>query len=117
MLHLESCDQFLLKAGASSMPLADIVTFDGNSYGLNLIMLGQWLDAVSDSNSSYVPSSARREARKLDTRELHESWQKAYRQLKKKHPEMSDVWCSQKIAKMDIGKDRDSETIRKHMKK
>jgi hypothetical protein len=30
---------------------------------------------------------------------------------------MSDVWYSRQIAKMDIARRRDAETIRKHMKK
>lgn len=55
------------------------------------------------------------EARKLETQTLHEGWQKEYRAQKKRRPEMSDVWYAQQIAKLDIGKGRSAETIRRHM--
>ena len=48
---------------------------------------------------------------------MREGWRKAYRDLKKKRPNVSGVWYSQLIAKMDIAHGRDSETIRKEMKK
>jgi hypothetical protein len=48
---------------------------------------------------------------------MYGQWRKAYRELKKKRPNMSDVWYSQQIAKLDIALGRDAETIRKQMKK
>ena len=75
------------------------------------------MDAATTGDSRYTPNNARREARKLDTKALHESWRKEYRALKQRRPEMSDVWYSQQIAKMDIAKGRSAETIRKHMKR
>ena len=60
--------------------------------------------------------NARREAGKLETKALHERWRKEYRALKKRRPEMSDVWYSQQIAKMGSAEGRSAETIRKHMK-
>jgi hypothetical protein len=48
---------------------------------------------------------------------MHGRWQKAYRSLRKKRPNMSGVWYSQQIAKQDIATGRKAETIRKHMKK
>jgi hypothetical protein len=47
---------------------------------------------------------------------MYESWRKAYRELRREKPGKSDVWYSQQIAKSDIAKDRDAETIRKQMK-
>ena len=47
---------------------------------------------------------------------LYESWRKEYRTLKKRRPDMSDVWYSQQIAKMDIAKGRSAGTIKKNMK-
>ena len=61
--------------------------------------------------------SARREVRMMDTHAMRESWKKQYRALKKSRPNMSDVWYSQQIAKMEIAKGRNAETIRKHMKR
>jgi hypothetical protein len=63
----------------------------------------------------YTPNNVRREARKLDTQALHESWRKEYQALKQRRPEMSDVWYSQQIAKMEIAHQRSAETIRKQM--
>jgi hypothetical protein len=80
-------------------------------------MVRRLVDASTTGDRRYTPSSARREARKLDTQAMYESWQKAYRDWRKKRPGMSDVWYSKRIAKMDIAKGRDSETIRKNMKK
>jgi hypothetical protein len=59
--------------------------------------------------------SVRREARKLDTRAVHESWRREYRKLKRNRPSMSDVWYSQQLSKLAIANGRSAETIRKHM--
>jgi hypothetical protein len=48
---------------------------------------------------------------------MYAAWQKEYRALKRRRPNLTDVDCSNQIAKLDIANDRDSETIRKHMKK
>ena len=61
-------------------------------------------------------STVRRDARKLDTQAMYKQWQKAYQKAKKERPNMSDIWYSQHIAKMEIAKNRNAETIRKHMR-
>ena len=61
-------------------------------------------------------STARREARKLNTQDMYKSWQKAYRLSFKKRPGESDVWHSIQISRQDLAKGRNAETIRKHMK-
>ncbi|MEN8136176.1 MAG: hypothetical protein ABFS18_11670 [Thermodesulfobacteriota bacterium] len=86
------------------------------------IAIDEYVIASRQSASSAVPgrhtsSCIKREAGKLATQAMYEKWQKAYRDLLKKHPDMPDVWFSRKIAKMDIAQGRDSETIRKNMKK
>lgn len=79
-------------------------------------------ESMSKSNAStdkcYAPSNVKREARKLETQKMYLIWQKAYRDLEKthKHRHMSDVWYSQQIAKLDIAKGRNADTIRGHMK-
>lgn len=55
-------------------------------------------------------------ARKLATRNLHKSWQVAYRRSKKKSPGKSDVWHAVQISRLPIADGRDAETIRKIMK-
>jgi chromatin remodeling complex protein RSC6 len=71
---------------------------------------------TATTGNRYTPNNARREARKLDTEAKYASWQKAYRRLLKNRPNMSDVWYSQQIAKMDIAKGSSPETIRKNMR-
>jgi hypothetical protein len=72
---------------------------------------------TATTGNGCTPNNARREARKLDTEAKYASWQKAYRRLLKNRPNMSDVWYSQQIAKMDIANGSSPETIRKNMKK
>jgi hypothetical protein len=36
--------------------------------------------------------------------------------LKKKHPDMSDAWCAQQIAKGELRHARSAETIRERIK-
>jgi hypothetical protein len=47
---------------------------------------------------------------------MYEGWQNEYRNVKRRRPDMSDVWCSRQITKLNITAGRDAETIRKHMK-
>jgi hypothetical protein len=115
MLCLQIDDFCNLAAGGNILPMADLVEFNGEIYSLNKEMIRKMVDAASTGDNRYIPSNAKREARKLDTQAMYESWQKEYRKLVKKRPNMSDVWYSQQIAKMEIAKGRDAETIRKHM--
>ena len=64
---------------------------------------------------SEASGSAKREAAKLDTQARYASWKKAYKALRKKRPNESDVWYSQQIAKTPIAQDRDASTIKKNM--
>jgi len=105
-----------LIAGSTALPLAELVRYRESAYSIDSAMIRQLVDSATTADNRYTPSNARREARKLDTKGLHESWQKEYRAMKKRRPEMSDVWYSQQIARMDIAKGRSAETIRKHMR-
>ncbi len=116
MLCLKPDGELPLIAGNNAMPLAELVRSGKEGYSVDGAAIQQLVDTASTSDSRYTPSHARREARKLDTKGLHESWQKEYRALKKRRPEMSDVWYSQQIAKMDIAKGRCSGTVKKNMK-
>jgi hypothetical protein len=105
-----------LVAGNNSIPLTELIEFHDNVYSLDRLTIHQLVDAATTVDPRYTPSNIRREMRKINTQEMYESWQKAYRDLKKKHPNMSKVWLSRKIAKMDIAHGRNAETIRKKMK-
>jgi hypothetical protein len=115
MVCLGANEALELVAGENAVPLAELVRFGAESYSVDCEAIRQLVDAASTGDSRYTPNSTRREARKLDTLALHESWRKAYRNLKTSRPGKPDVWYSQQIAKSDIGKGRSAETIRKHM--
>lgn len=116
MLCLRVEGSLELVAGTGALPLAELIDFAENRYTVDDTMVRQLVDAANPADSRYTPSNARREARKLDTQAMYAVWQKAYRDLKKKRPNMPDTWYSRQIAKMDIAKGRDPDTIKKHMK-
>ena len=115
MLRLRANGALELVAGNSAIPLAELVRFGAEGYSVDSEAIKQLADTATTGDSRYSPSNARREARKLDTQALHESWRKEYRALKKRRPGMSDKWYSQSVAKLDIAQGRNAETIRKHM--
>jgi len=116
MLCLKADGEFALVAGNNSVPLAELVRYRENAYSMDHITIRQLVDCATTTDNRYTPTNARREARKLDTQAMYESWQKECRALKKSHPNKSDVWYSQKIARMDIAKNRNAGTIKKNMK-
>jgi hypothetical protein len=116
MLCLEANDALALVAGNNMVPLAEVIEFHDGEYALDHAMVRRLVDSATTADNRYTPSKARREARKLDTQARYENWRKAYRELRKKRPNMSDVWYSKQIAKKGIADGRDAETIRKKMK-
>lgn len=106
-----------LVAGNSALPLVELARSSAEGYSVDAEVVRRLVDAATTGDARYTPSNARREARKLDTQALYESWRKEYRALKQRRPGMSDVWYSQQIAGKDIGQSRNAETIRKHMKR
>ena len=117
MLCLRAKGDLTLVAGNNGMPLPELVGFRDDEYSVDVAMVRQLVNSATTADPRHTPSNARREARKLDTQARHERWRKAYRELKKRHPKMSDVWYSQQIAKGEIADGRSADTIRKHMKK
>jgi hypothetical protein len=116
MLCLKADGELALVSGNNSVPLSEFVGYRNGRYSLDQAMIRHLVDSASTGDSRYTPTTARREARKLDTQAMYNGWSKAYRDLKKSRTNMSDVWYSQQIAKREIGKDRNADTIRKHMK-
>lgn len=118
MVCLRADGQLNLVAGQNAVPLAELVRFGTKGYSVGSEAIRQLVDAATTGDSRYTPNKARSEARKLQTETLHKRWQKEYRGLKKRRPELSDVACAKAIAKMgDIAQGRNEETIRKHMKR
>ena len=104
-----------LVAGADGLPLADVIGFESGRFTLDQEAVRHMVDAAPTADPRHTPSTVKREARKMDTRAMYATWQKAFQTLRKKHPGRSDVWYSQQIAKTDIGQGRDASTIKTHM--
>ena len=117
MLCLQASRDLLLVAGGNSVLLIELIEFNNDRYSLDIAMLSRLVDAASTTDPRYTPSKVKREARKLETQAMYESWQKKYRELKRDKPQRTDGWCSKHISKLSIGQGRDAETIRKNMKK
>lgn len=115
MLALRVQHELALTAGNSTIPLADLVNFEDGGYTVDNVMVRQMVDTAPLADARHIPSTAKREARKLDTQAMYLSWQKAYRKLRKKSQGKSDVWYSQQIAKTAIARGRSASTIKKHM--
>ena len=116
MLCLKANGDLTLVAGTNVVPLAECIDYGNGHYSVNRTMIRQLVDSSTSADKHYTPSIARQEARKLETQAMYQSWRKEYRKLRKKRRNMSDVWYSQQIAKIDIAKGRDASTIKKHMK-
>lgn len=118
-LKFDPAPPVALKVSGHAIPLSEVVNFEGNHPIIDGASIQGMVDLppVSEAAGHLQSSTARREARKLNTQAMHERWQKAYRGLKKKHRDKSDVWRSLQIAKTDNPQGRSAETIRKHMKK
>jgi hypothetical protein len=108
-----------LKVAGHDIPLTEVLTFNKGKLAADKDELLRRADKPAPplGASAFKPSAARREGRKLDTQKQYAAWQKSYKELKRNHRGMSDVWYSQQIAKQDIANNRDAETIRKHMKR
>jgi hypothetical protein len=116
MLALRLQGGLMLVAGSQATPLVDVVDFQEGSFVVDAAWVQKMVDAAPQADPRHTPSTAKREARKLDTQGMYAGWQKAYRALRKKSPGKSDVWYSQQIAKTDKVHVRDPSTIKKHMK-
>ena len=115
MLCLRVYGHLALVVGADAMPLADVIGFENGGFTLDHTVIRQLVDSATTADPRHTPSTVKREARKMDTRAMYATWQKAFQTLRKKHPGRSDVWYSQQIAKTDIGQGRNASTIKKHM--
>jgi len=115
MLCLRVQGHLALVVDAAAIPLADVIGFENGGFTLDAAVIRQLVDAASTADPRHTPSTAKREARKIDTQARYASWKKAYKALRKKHPGKSDVWYSQQIAKTAIAKGLSASTIKKNM--
>ncbi len=114
-LELSCTEPASLKASGHSLSLIEVIYLKDNKLQIDQAAIINLIDRPPPAHR-YTPSTARREANKLDKQDMYKSWQKAYREKQRERPNMSDVWYSQQIAKMDIAQGRGAETIRKNMK-
>ncbi|MDP2785510.1 MAG: hypothetical protein Q8O38_13095 [Sulfurimicrobium sp.] len=115
MLCLKFVGELRLVSGGNELPLADCVTYDQSAYAVDSAMIGLLVDAATTADNRYTPSNAKREARKVDTQAMYKGWQKAYRELVKKRPNMPETWYANQIAKLPVAKGRSAGTIKKNM--
>ena len=115
MLCLRVQGHLALVVGTDAMPLADVIGFENGSFTVGQTVIRQMVDAATTADPRHTPSTVKREAGKLNTQARYASWQKAYKALRKKRPNESDVWYSQQIAKTAVAQGRDASTIKKHM--
>ena len=113
MLCLQANSTLALVAGGNPLPLADLIEYQDGAYSLDGLMIRQLVDASTTADKRYTPNNTKRETGKLTTQAMYITWQKEYRKLKKKFPNKPDVWYAAQIAKQDIAKGRDSDTIKK----
>ncbi len=107
-----------LEINRHAVPLDELLYFDGELLVIDKPRIDERLDAVrSDTSKAYTPDMSKREARKLATQAMYQDWHDEYLALKQKQPHKSDTWYSMQIAKLGIAHGKDSETIRKNMKK
>ena len=115
MLCLRVHGHLALVVGANALPLADVIGFENGSFTLDVAVILQMVDAATTADPRHTPSTAKREVRKTTTQAMYASWQKEYKALKKRRPNMPDVWYSQQIARTAIAHGRDASTIKKNM--
>jgi hypothetical protein len=115
MLALRLQHELALSAGNSTIPLADLVSFEDCSFTVDAALVRQMVDTAPPADSRHTPMTAKREVRKAGTQAMYAGWQKEYRKLLKTNPGKSDVWYAQQIAKSDKEHVRDPSTIKKHL--
>lgn len=116
MLCLRADTAVQLVVAERALPLAELVTFTGKRYVVDADAVRDLVDSATTADPKYSPSTARREVAKLETQARHDGWKKAYRDMKKQKPGMSDVWYSKRIALTPAGDGRTAATICRHMK-
>lgn len=114
MICMEITDRVQAVVGQNKVDLAELVVFDDGKYSVQQGMIQLLVDSSNTADERYSPNMVRREARKLETKDLHDSWKVQYRFSPLFSSDKSDSWIAGKIAKI-IAMGRDKETIRKNM--
>ncbi len=107
-----------LEINRRAISLNELLYFDGSELAIDEPRIYELLNSIpSDTGKAYTFDVSKREARKLATQTMYQDWHDEYLRLKRKHPRKTDTWYSMQIFKLPIAQGKDSETIRKNMKK
>lgn len=110
----------ILEVDEQHLPLEEVLFFEHGVLRIDQPRISQLIDkAPGSGRKKYQPSTKKREAGKRTTEAMYEDWQEEYLRLRREHPDTvrhTDKWISKQIAKLEIARGRDSETIRKNMK-
>jgi len=111
-----NCVDLSLVINQHSVPVEDVLYFENEQLLIDSDCIDDLLNRETlIQGKAYKPSVNKREAKKLETQAMYQDWKDAYIVLSQSHPSKPKTWCSIQIAKMDIAKGKDSETIRKNM--
>lgn len=117
MICIRGGEALSVVVGGNSMPLAGLIGFNEGCYCLDAEKILHMVDASETGDPRYTPNRNKAEERKRRTAAMYQAWQEEYRRQVKKRPGMSDSWYAKEIAKRPVAQGRDSETIRKNMKR
>ena len=107
-----------LRVSSHCLPLTEAIVLENGQPELDRNAIMDLVDRpIRHASNGGHPSTSQREASKRTTQARYASWREAYRKLRQKHRNMSDVWCARQIAKTDIAQGRSADTIRKQLKK
>jgi hypothetical protein len=98
-------------------PIEEVLFFDKGEIVIDQQVVNLLLASVSKKvGKRYVPSTQGRDVAKQEIQKRNALWHGEYERLKALHPGKTDVWISQKIAKMPIADGKKAGTIRNNMK-
>ena len=115
MLGLRTHGDVTLVVADTAVALTDLIDFARGAYMLDTAAIRHLVDAATTADPRYTPSTTRREAHTLDTQARYGRWQTAYRALKQRRPQMSNVWYARQIAKQTVAAGCQADIIRRHM--
>lgn len=99
-----------------SIQIDELLYFENEELVIDHARIDDLLNSELLSKSKkYIPSTEKREAKKLETQAMYQDWSDEYLKLKEKHPNKSKSWYSYRISRLDIAKSKSSETIRRKL--
>lgn len=105
-----------LEVNHHSSPLVELLFVEGSEVVLDDAHIQHMLTFQVDARGKeYVPNTEKRESRKLDTQAMYQEWRDTHAELQRKHPGKDKAWYARKIARLEVARGRDYETIRKRL--